>query len=305
MSRSFRRGFTLIELLVVIAIIAILIALLLPAVQQAREAARRATCKNSMRQLGLALHNYHDVFNVFPPGWIGVDLATRRPSVHEGVNGAGWGTMILPMVEQATLYNLFNPNLPLEDPVQQRFREQPLPVFTCPSDPHPPTFDIGEEHDPSHIICKLATANFIASFGSGAIDDCENPPGTAPVLASGQCKGNGAFYHNSRVRIGDIIDGTSNTMIIGERKTDAAKGWYSTWSGRVAEAEEACQRVLGSLDHPPNDPHAHFDDFSSFHVGGAHFVLGDGHTRFVSENIDEGVYRGLGTIAGGERSGDF
>ncbi len=305
MSRSFRRGFTLIELLVVIAIIAILIALLLPAVQQAREAARRATCKNSMRQLGLALHNYHDTFNVFPPGWIAVDPATRRPSVHEGVNGAGWGTMILPMVDQAPLYNSYNANVALEDSLNQKFRETPLAVFKCPSDPQPTLFEIGEEADPSNVICQLAVANFIASFGTIAIDDCENAAGTAPVLASGQCRGDGAFYHNSRVRIADFTDGTSNTMIVGERKTDSTQGWYTTWSGRVAEAEEACQRVLGSLDHPPNDPQRHFDDFSSHHVGGAHFVLGDGHVRFVSDNIDAGVYKSLGTISGGERVGDF
>ena len=305
MSRSFRRGFTLIELLVVIAIIAILIALLLPAVQQAREAARRAACKNSMRQMGLALHNYHDTFNVFPPGWISVDPVTRRQSALVGLNGAGWGTMILPMIDQAPLYNSYNANVTLEHPLNLKFRETPLTVFQCPSDPQPTTFEIGEEHDPTHIICRLATANMIASFGTISIDDCENSAGTAPVLANGQCKGDGAFYHNSRVRIADITDGTSNTLIVGERKTDPSQGWFSTWSGRVSEAEEACQRVLGSLDHPPNDPHRHFDDFSSHHVGGAHFTLGDGHTRFVSDNIDRTVYQSLGTINGGERAGDY
>ncbi len=162
-----------------------------------------------------------------------------------------------------------------------------------------------EEGDPSVTICQLATSNFIAAFGSDAIDGCENAPGTPPVLASGQCKGNGAFYHNSRVRIAEIIDGTSNTMLVGERKTVPDQDWYSTWSGRVAEGEESMQRVTGSLDHPPNDPHRHFDDFSSHHIGGAHFVLGDGHTRFVSENIDENVYKRLGTISGGEVVSDF
>ncbi|HVJ86759.1 MAG TPA: DUF1559 domain-containing protein [Caulifigura sp.] len=305
MSRSSRRGFTLIELLVVIAIIAILIALLLPAVQQAREAARRASCKNNMRQMGLALHNYHDTYNTLPPGWISVDPVTRRQSAHVGLNGAGWGIMILPMIEQGPLYNTYNANVVLEDPLNQKFRETPLSMFQCPSDPQPTLFEIGEEHDPSHLICKLGTANMIASFGSISIDDCENAAGTAPVLANGQCKGDGAFYHNSRVRIADFTDGTSNTMIVGERKTDPAQRWFSTWSGRVSEAEESCQRVLGSLDHPPNDPHRHFDDFSSHHVGGAHFTLGDGHTRFVSDNIDKAVYQSLGTISGGERVGDF
>ena len=104
------RGFTLIELLVVIAIIAILIALLLPAVQQAREAARRTQCKNNMKQLGLALHNYHDVYNAFPSGWIAVDNGVQ--SAHDGLNGAGWGTMILPYLEQSALYNQFNATSP-------------------------------------------------------------------------------------------------------------------------------------------------------------------------------------------------
>jgi prepilin-type N-terminal cleavage/methylation domain-containing protein len=305
MPRTSRRGFTLIELLVVIAIIAILIALLLPAVQQAREAARRATCKNALKQHGLALHNYHDTFNAFPPGWIAVDPATRRPSVHEGVNGAGWGTMILPMLDQGPLYNIYNANVGLEDPLNKTFRETQLPVFKCPSDPQPLLFDIGEEADPSNIICKLAIANYVGVFGTIALDECENSPGTAPVLASGQCRGDGVLYHNSRVRIADITDGTSNTLIVGERLTNPQEGWYSTWSGRVAEAEEACQRILGSLDHPPNDTHQHFDDYSSHHVGGAHFVLGDGHVRFVSENIDRTVYQSLGTTSGGERVGDF
>ena len=305
MSRSSRRGFTLIELLVVIAIIAILIALLLPAVQQAREAARRTECKSKLRQMGIALHNYHDTFNAFPPGWIAVDPATRRPSAQGGVNGAGWGTMILPMIDQAPLYTSYNANVALEDPLNKTFRESQLSIFKCPSDPQPPTFDIAEDGNPTNIICKLAIANYVGVFGTTSIDDCENAAGTAPVLPSGQCKGEGVFFHNSKVRIADITDGTSNTLIAGERKTNVQLKWYSTWSGRVAGAEEACQRILGTLDHPPNDAHQHFDDFSSHHVGGAHFVLGDGHTRFVSENIDRSVFQSLATISGGERVGDF
>jgi prepilin-type N-terminal cleavage/methylation domain-containing protein len=119
-----RRGFTLIELLVVIAIIAVLIALLLPAVQQAREAARRTQCKNNMKQLGLAMHNYHDTFRVFPPGWIAVDPATNAQSAHEGISGFGWGTMLLPQIDQSPLYNQLNLNLAINDPANlpQRYR---------------------------------------------------------------------------------------------------------------------------------------------------------------------------------------
>ena len=113
---SSRSGFTLIELLVVIAIIAILIALLLPAVQQAREAARRSECKNKLKQIGLALHNYHETSGAFPSGWIGVDRASGNQDF-EGHNGFGWGVMILPQLDQAPLFKKFNKNLALVDPV--------------------------------------------------------------------------------------------------------------------------------------------------------------------------------------------
>ncbi|REJ89129.1 MAG: DUF1559 domain-containing protein [Planctomycetota bacterium] len=297
------RGFTLIELLVVIAIIAILIALLLPAVQQAREAARRTQCKNNLKQLGLALHNYHDAHLCFPSGWIGVD--TGIPTAHDGVNGVGWGAMILPYLDQSSLYNRLNSDFAIENPVNDPFRLNTLTVFQCPSDPKPDRFEIEEEGSPGTVICELPTANYAACFGTVELDGCENAPGTAPVASTGQCLGDGAFYHNSLVRIRDITDGTSNTFLVGERATNDQLGWFTTWVGRVAEGEEAFQRVLGSLDHTPNDPVAHFDDYSSQHEGGAQFVLADGHVRFISENMNLFVYRAVGTISGGEVVGEF
>lgn len=308
MKRSFSkrsRGFTLIELLVVIAIIAILIALLLPAVQQAREAARRTQCKNNMKQLGLALHNYHDVNLTFPPGWIAVDLTTGAPAAHDGTTGVGWGSMILPYMDQAPLYNQFNANLAIHDPANLMFIDNVLPTFQCPSDPKPDKWDIEEEGSPGTVLATLPTANYIGSFGTEELDGCENTPGTAPVASTGQCRGDGLLYHNSKVRIRDITDGTTNTFIVGERRTDVDLGWYSTWPGMVAEGEEAFQRILGSADHVPNDPAAHLDDFSSRHEGGAQFLLGDGSVRFISENIDHGLYQSLATIQGGEVVGEF
>ena len=300
-SRS--RGFTLIELLVVIAIIAILIALLLPAVQQAREAARRTQCKNNMKQLGLALHNYHDVHGAFPSGWIAVD--GRVQSAHDGLNGAGWGTMILPFIDQAPLYSKFDANLAIHDPANIDFINNVLPAWQCPSDPKPDKWEIEEEGSPGTVLATLPTANYIGAFGTEELDGCEEPPGTAPVASNGQCRGNGMFYHNSRVRMRDITDGTTNTYMIGERRTRPDLGWFSTWPGMVAEGEEAFQRILGSADHVPNDPVSHLDDFSSSHVGGAQFVLGDGSVRFISENIDHGLYQSLATIRGGEVVGEF
>ena len=300
-----RRGFTLIELLVVIAIIALLIALLLPAVQQAREAARRTQCKNNLKQIGLALHNYHNVHNTFPSGWIAIDLTTSLPNAHEGINGAGWATMILPYIEQANLYTQFNANVAIHTPLNTAFLNNTLATFRCPSDPQPDRWEIEEEGNPGTVIAELPIANYVGSWGTVELDDCENSPGNAPVLPSGQCIGDGMFYHNSKVRIRDITDGTTNTYMVGERRTKAVDGWYSTWPGMVAEGEEAFQRILGVSDHVPNDPVAHFDDFSSLHTGGTQFVMGDGSCRFISESIDKGVYQALATIQGGEVIGEF
>ena len=300
------RGFTLIELLVVIAIIAILIALLLPAVQQAREAARRTQCRNNLKQLGLALHNYHDVHNTLPPGWIaGPEPGSRISAPHEGLNGAGWGTMILPYVEQAPLYDQFDSNLAITDPVNLAFSTQVLTAWQCPSDPKPEKWDIEEEGSPGTVLATLPTANYIGNFGTEELDGCENPAGTAPVSPNGQCVGDGTLFHNSAVRFRDIKDGTSSTFLLGERRTDVQLGWYSTWPGMVAEGEEAFQRILGSADHVPNHPSSHLDDFSSHHTGGAMFCMSDGSVKFITENIDHGLYQALATVRGDEVVGEF
>jgi len=303
-----RSGFTLIELLVVIAIIAILISLLLPAVQQAREAARRTQCRNNLKQIGLALHNYHDAHKSFPSGWISVDPVTALPSAHEGTNGAGWGTMILPFLDQANLYDAFDPAFAIEDPVNATYLAGQIETFKCPSDANQPlTWEIEEEGSPGTVLATLPIANYVGVFGPEELDGCEEPAGTFPVTARGQCTadGNGMFFHLSATRIRDVTDGTSNTLMVGERMTDADQGWYSTWTGMVSEGEEAFQRILGSIDHVPNDPASHFDDFSSRHVGGAHFVLADGSVHFINENIDHGVYVSVGTKNSGEIVGQF
>lgn len=297
-----RRGFTLIELLVVIAIIAILIALLLPAVQQAREAARRTQCKNHLKQIGLALHNYHDTHSVFPSGWIAVDAGV--PSAHEGTSGVGWGAMILPQMEQNNVYQLFNSSRPLTDPANAAFLRSQVSEYKCPSDPQPNFFKLNMEGTTTPIA-ELPIANYLGVFGPENLDDCENSPGNLPVMSDGTCKGSGMFYHNSSVKMRDLTDGTSNTMMTGERKTKSDLDWFTSWPGMIAEGEEAFQRVCGSADHVPNHPATHFDDFSSHHIGGAQFGLGDGSVRFISENIDGGVYRSLATIQGGETVGEF
>ena len=310
------RGFTLIELLVVIAIIAILVALLLPAVQQAREAARRAQCKNNLRQIGLATHNYHDAFNALPSGWIGADPGVSSgalPHDVNGMNGFGWSTFILPQLEQSPLYNQIDFNRSIIDstgsPGNLTQIRQPLPVFVCPSDPKPEAWEIEEEANPGTVLAELATTNYVGLFGSIEIDGCENPPGTAPVSILGQCVGDGVFYHNSHVKMRDIRDGSTTTIMVGERATVPESAFYSTWSGVIPGGEENVARILGGADHTPNSSNStsglHLDDFSSYHEGGAQFVLCDGHVQFITENIDDVVFKSLATIRGREVVGEF
>ena len=239
-----RRGFTLIELLVVIAIIAILIALLLPAVQQAREAARRASCKNNLKQIGLALHNYHDVYAGFPSGWIGV---TNGRSNVLGESGFAWGTMILPYLDQAPLYRRFNFSSPLDASPNRTLVNQHLTVYQCPSDPKPESF---QTPDRNGNQIQMATANYAGVFGTVELDNCyTSPAGTPPVSAQGQCLSDGVFYHNSAVKIRDIIDGASNTLIVGERTTflDPVNGpFYGTWSGALPGVDDVARPIYGA-----------------------------------------------------------
>ncbi|MFO0867914.1 MAG: DUF1559 domain-containing protein [Pirellulales bacterium] len=291
MIRRAPRGFTLVELLVVIAIIGILVGLLLPAVQAAREAARRTSCVNNLKQIGLALHNYHDVHQSFPSGWIALDPATRLP-LAEGEPGWGWASMVLPFLEQQNVSEgMIQFPLPITDPVHAAARVQPLAVFRCKSDTGRPTFDLAAEGDPTQNLATLATANYVGVFGTVELEDCEGlPPGVI-------CRGNGSFQHIEGVRLAELLDGTSSTLLVGER---SARLGYSTWTGAVSEGEEAMARILGIADHAPNHPGAHLDDFTSEHPAGTNFLLGDGSVRLIVETIDLGVYQGLATRAGGE-----
>ncbi len=310
---SKRNGFTLIELLVVIAIIAVLVAILLPAVQQAREAARRSTCKNNLKQIGLALHNYHDTHNTFPPGWIGV--SNRRP--HTGVedpsglpadwrSGFSWSQLILPQLEQGPLYDQFNFSQIVNDETNSNNRttlNNYLSVFSCPSDDAPNTFELEDENAE---ITNLGISNYPGIAGTTELDQAEIPN----TAIGAQFETDGIFFHNSKVRIADIVDGASNTLMVGERNTfyedplTKDEPFYGTWGGLIPETEEPFARILGHAGEPPN--HAeHPEDLGSNHRGGAQFILGDGSVHFISENIDGDTFRALGTRGDGEVVGEF
>ena len=196
-----RKAFTLVELLVVIAIIGILVAMLLPAVQAAREAARRMSCSNNMKQIGLALHLYHDTFRQLPPGWRGFDLATGQPD-WLGDPGWGWCAAILPYMEQQ---NLFDESLHFELPITAHANDEGratyLPMFRCPSDIGDRRFLLheGDDHDhghagsqqhDEHFPLTMPTANYVGVFGTAELHDaCEH----------GRCQGDGVFFLNRGV----------------------------------------------------------------------------------------------------------
>lgn len=274
-----KRGFTLIELLVVIAIIAILIALLLPAVQQAREAARRSTCKNNLKQIGLALHNYHDTHRVFPPGVINVSSK----------NYIGWGTFILPFMDQAPLYNFIKTNGGFDVAwssvtaltTANQGAKTIIPAYICPSDP-------------------MGGLNVeMSSYGKSNYVSC---PGN---LFNGTGAYSGVFYANSKVRMRDITDGTSNTILGGEKTTKGAQIgsiWIGPTTGSYSETS-AVARYIDAGIYLINSTSS--TAFGSVHVGGAHFVYGDGRVRFLSENIDGTTYRDLGGKADGNVLGEY
>lgn len=288
-------GFTLIELLVVIAIIAVLIALLLPAVQQAREAARRTQCKNNLKQIGLALHNYHDSFQTLPPGWIGV--TSNQPDIM-GTNGWGWAAHLLPMLDQANVHRSIDFNLPINSPSNSNARVTVLTVFRCASDVGPTKWSIPAAGTTNPLL-DLAAASYSGVFGKDEVDNCNGLAPGAP------CNSDGLFFLNSRIRFSDVSDGLSQTLMAGERITRTEKGWNYTWTGVVSGGENPIIRVLGDTDITPNRDLIRIDEFASYHTGGAQFVLGDGGVRFISNSINLETYRNLSSRSAGDIVGDF
>lgn len=286
-----RRGFTLIELLVVIAIIGVLIALLLPAVQQARESARRAQCKNNLKQLGLALHNYSDTHRVFPSGYI-----YRPGSQSENAAGFGWGAMLLPFVDQKNLYEKFNWNVPIWDAANAGPRDQHLAVFLCPSDPVSANSFVEMGPAPE----TYAMGCYVGNFGP-------------PDLDANQEQRSGMFSRNSSTQTRDVTDGLSNTLLCGERvngpfRTVGAHGVHVTyetaWAGAVREygdpSDDHGHMVLFQSGHVPNAALSDDRDVSAPHIGLAQFLLGDGSVRVIGENVNFGVYSAMSTRSGGE-----
>ena len=310
------RGFTLIELLVVIAIIAVLVSLLLPAVQQAREAARRTQCKNNLKQLGLAMHNYHDTFNTFPPGHVAAIPANITSSE---VGCWAWGTMLLPALEQSNIYNVLSagtllPQQVAATPAGLKALQTPIPVFRCPSDSGPALNNFDNTLSGHEMIAgnysrfitdgtnkiEIATSNYMAVAGAGdSTTPSINQYQYGPPL--------GVSFQNSKVGIRDITDGTSNQLHIGERAwrfkdltagagtitaisasplTNIDQG--TSWNIKSANTNVHSLTYDGlNVTSPAGQRQHQARGFNSNHTGGVQFLLCDGSVRFLSENIDQ------------------
>src|SRR3954454_9563131 len=213
-----RRGMTLIELLVVITIIAILIALLLPALQAARETARRARCANNLKQIGLAIYNYHGAVGGFPPGYVSL-VPGHQPTDLEFGPGWGWGTMVLPFIEQTPLYEAVNFNLPITDPGSKTVRASTLSIYLCPSSGGGGPLRLSDSCGKG-LVNDPSPGQYVASAGQFRVADWSSD-------------NNGVFFRNSRVGLRDITDGSSLTMMAGERSQTVSE---ATWVGVVPSA---------------------------------------------------------------------
>lgn len=279
------QGFTLIELLVVIAIIGILVGLLLPAVQQAREAARRTQCKNQLRQLGLAMHNYHDVHKRLPPSMV---FALDGSSESKWWS---WNVMLLPMIDQGVIYQRLNLHVdglsPTGPSANLAIAKMRMPLFDCPSDSYPGVYKaVGTP--------ALATTSYLTCRGSVRYPT----------------EGNGFFPdRNVSRQFRDITDGESNTIMLGERVVEGNQQtpWWMAASGYDSHGlgDETLDSEEGLFAGKAGTVGVDAKHWWSMHPGGSHFALGDGSVRFLSYSMNQQTLRELSTCQGGESAGEY
>jgi len=297
MSRPKRFGFTLVELLVVIAMIGVLVALLLPAVQTAREAARRMQCTNNLKQIGLAIHNYHDVQGRFPCGFVyQTPRLLARGDRPNRAPGFSWHTLILPQLEQANLYNSLNFGLGMWQQPNRAIIATPLKVAVCPSATNPvKNFRIGTSSDPNgYDNPGVAATNYVGVAGSFVQSAYYDQP---------EPRKNGIIFEDANLRFANVIDGSSNTFLAGETIYFGAGSdvgansflWDTTWYGHFKKdtggTADSPESVMRSGEFRMNPAKVAADNvkrntFSSRHPGGANFVMADGSTRYVSETVN-------------------
>lgn len=280
------RGLTILELLVTMFVIGVVVAIVLPAICTARESSRRMTCVNNLRELGLALHSHHDSKSSFPAGW------QFDPS---GQTAYGWVVPLLPYLGQPDLRDAIDMAFTIGDSRNRIAGETTLSQMLCPSDIVEPSFTLFESDDdhnrtsesslrrsiePTKLL-QLPTSNYVGLHGTIEPVDHE------PTNHSSSLVADGAFRSDLGIRLLDFQRGLSNTFLVGERKMAQAS---STWYGFDRRGEDASARLVGATLDGINQAYGEECDFSSRHPGGAHFLYGDGHVRFVSEQIELRLY---------------
>jgi prepilin-type N-terminal cleavage/methylation domain-containing protein/prepilin-type processing-associated H-X9-DG protein len=298
-----RRAFTLVELLIVMAVIGVVIGLLLPAVQAAREAARRGQCANNLRQIGLGLNNYHNSLGTLPMGYAArgryVDGAT------DTAPGWAWATMILPQMEQSATFDAVNFVLAVEAPPNATVIRTTLVCYLCPSDSMRGLFPVLDSANPGNPLVTMTPSSYAACVGNNLSD-------TATGL-NNDGLGNGVIFRNSAIRFAEITDGSSQTIMVGERAWANVNG---VWAGVVTNGTtrrgsmNRCP-LTGALFYPAAtlvQAHGHvlntdtdedggLDDFSSLHPGGANFVFADGSVRFLKSVLRDSGANSSGSSA--------
>jgi prepilin-type N-terminal cleavage/methylation domain-containing protein len=273
-----RRGFTLIELLVTIVVILVLIAALIPAVYQAREAARQSQCQNNLKQVGMALLNYHETNETFPPGWL-----PPHPDDPTGADSWAWSVLVIAHLEASPLYNRLRDQRDFPPAGGSRLDVR-IPVYRCPTDASPRA---------NRFYAGYATSNYAGVHGGGipAVRDGLDHPG------------NGIFSELRTVTLQDLVDGESETLLAGERAFRTTGNAAGIWMRSINKAGDGGDgsAVAGVCDKSAmiND-FANPDAFSSSHEGGAHFLRADGSVQFFNDKIAADVYERLATIDDGE-----
>lgn len=316
-----REAFTLVELLVVIAMIGILIALLLPAVQVARESARRSSCTNNLKQLGLAFHHYHDTLKVFPPSYViqpggGGRNGTPDSITRDAGPGYAWGTLLLPFMEQHPLHASIDFTRPCWDPANGNAAKTELAGFLCPSSSENSRKLIVESNVLS-VSIQFGRSCYVANVGQ------EEP--WIYTVDSYDGIADGPIYRNSQTTMASITDGTSNTVFLGEQHPILSdKTWYGVVPGSLVHPQPRfafspsepagvlvnvhsgpCSAVSPPAIHAPNSPVCAPCQMYAEHPGGCNIVLGDGSTRFVSEMINQNTWAALSSRAKGEVVGSW